>query len=90
MILARLLLVHEGCFVRQQRGHACVCCFFNTPPPPRSALQLVPSRYLEQERRAKMPGNKKKNKGANKAKNAAARSNAANKDDLAGLDDLLR
>lgn len=38
----------------------------------------------------KMPGNKKKNKGANKAKNAAARSNAANKDDLAGLDDLLR
>lgn len=40
--------------------------------------------------RARMPGNKKKNKGANKAKNAPARSNAANKDDLAGLDEILR
>lgn len=37
-----------------------------------------------------MPGNKKKNKGGNKAKNAPARSNAANKDDLAGLDEILR
>eukprot|EP00903_Cladosiphon_okamuranus_P017896 g16469.t1 len=36
-----------------------------------------------------MPGNKKKNKGGNKAKNAPARSNAANKDDLAGLDEIL-
>eukprot|EP00752_Nemacystus_decipiens_P006010 g5428.t1 len=36
-----------------------------------------------------MPGNKKKNKGANKTKNATARSNAANKDDLAGLDEIL-
>lgn len=43
-----------------------------------------------QPERGRMPGNKKKNKGGNKAKNAPARSNAANKDDLAGLDEILR
>lgn len=74
----RATLVHEGC-VFEATGHA------RGPLSLRAVFVCI-----IQQQTAKMPGNKKKNKGANKAKNASARSNAANKDDLAGLDEILR
>lgn len=57
------------------------------PPLPCGSYACIICRSKDKN---KMPGNKKKNKGGNKAKNAPARSNAANKDDLAGLDEMLR